>query len=138
VVAPNAAEKIAQQQDGDHTTARSIAWCHGTLGMRQRCQPSSQPEMAIWGSAPYGINALAWGSEAAGDLHVGKPENGILAGLIDAGWVVVASDYLTGLGGSDVLEPYAAGRVEAANTIDNLRCTPIAAAGLPGLRAECP
>jgi hypothetical protein len=89
--------------------------------MTQRCQPSSQPEAEIWGPTPYGINALSWGSAEAGDLHTGTPENGILAGLIAAGWVVVASDYLTGLGDSDILEPYAVGKIEAANTIDNLR-----------------
>jgi hypothetical protein len=121
VVAPAAAENIALHHEGDQVSARSIAWCHGTLGMTLRCQPSSQPEAEIWGATPYGINVLSWGSEDAGDLHTGSPENGILAGLIDAGWVVVASDYLTGLGGSDTLEPYASGKVEAANTIDNLR-----------------
>lgn len=121
VVAPDALEKIALQHEGDQTTARGIAWCHGTLGMTQRCQPSSQPASEIWGPTPYGINALVWGSAEAGDLHTGTPENGILAGLIAAGWVVVASDYLTGLGDADLLEPYAAGKVEAANTIDNLR-----------------
>lgn len=121
VVAPNMPENIALHHAGDQLTARSIAWCHGTLGMTQRCQPSSQPEAEIWGPTPYGINALVWGSSGAGDLHTGTPENGILAGLIAAGWVVVASDYLTGLGDSDMLEPYAAGKIEAANTIDNLR-----------------
>lgn len=121
VVAPNALAKIALNHEGDSVTARAIAWCHGTLGMTQRCQPSTQPEAEIWGPTPYGINALAWGSADAGDLHTGTPENGILAGLIAAGWVVVASDYLTGLGDSDLLEPYAAGKIEAANTIDNLR-----------------
>ncbi len=121
VVAPDAAEKIALTDAGGGATARSIAWCHGTLGMTQRCQPSSQPEAEIWGPTPYGINALSWGSADAGDLHTGTPENGILAGLIESGWVVIASDYLTGLGDSDILEPYAVGKIEAANTIDNLR-----------------
>lgn len=121
VVAPAMPENIALFHDGDQVTARSIAWCHGTLGMTQRCQPSSQPEAEIWGATPYGINALTWGSADAGDLHTGTPENGILAGLIAAGWMVVASDYLTGLGDSGILEPYVVGKIEAANTIDNLR-----------------
>ena len=121
VVAPGVPENIALHHEDDRLTARSIAWCHGTLGTTQRCQPSSQPESEIWGSTPYGINALSWGSADAGNLHTGTPENGILTGLIAAGWVVVASDYITGLGDSDLLEPYVAGKIEAANTIDNLR-----------------
>lgn len=121
VVAPDRLEHIALQHEGDAVTARSIAWCHGTLGMTQRCQPSSQPEAEIWGPTPYGINTLSWGSADTGDLHTGTPENGVLTGLIAAGWVVVASDYLTGLGDSETLEPYAVGKIEAANTIDNLR-----------------
>lgn len=121
VVAPASLENIALSDEGDQVSARCIAWCHGTLGMTQRCQPSSQPESEIWGATPYGINALAWGSEEAGDLHTGTPEHGILAGLIAAGWVVTASDYITGLGDSDLLEPYGIGKVEAANVIDNMR-----------------
>lgn len=121
VVAPDRLENLALAHEGDQITARGIAWCHGTLGMTQRCQPSSQPAAEIWGPTPYGINALSWGSTDAGDQHTGTPENGILAGLIAAGWVVTASDYITGLGDSNFLEPYGVGKIEAANVIDNMR-----------------
>lgn len=137
VVAPAVPEHIALFHDGDQVTARSIAWCHGTLGMTRRCQPSSQPEAEIWGATPYGINALAWGSANAGDLHTGTPEHGILAGLIAAGWVVVASDYLTSLGEADLPAPYLIGKIEAANTIDNLRAAhQLLAQVYPGFRPE--
>ena len=121
VVAPDSAEHIVTQTVDGVSTGQVVAWCHGTLGMVHRCQPSAQPASEIWGPTPYGINTISWGSAANNDQHVGSPENGILAGIIDAGWIVAASDFYVGLGDSDALEPWVVGKIEAANTIDNIR-----------------
>ena len=48
VVAPDSLERIFTRSDGV-TAGRVIAWCHGTLGMVQRCQPSAQPAAEVWG-----------------------------------------------------------------------------------------
>jgi hypothetical protein len=121
VVAPESTERIFAQTAGDANGGRIVAWCHGTLGMVHRCQPSVQPASGVWGPTPYGINVVSWGSEAGGDVHAGTPEEGILAGMIDAGWIVAASDYFVSLDESGWLQPWVVGKVAAANTIDNIR-----------------
>jgi hypothetical protein len=100
---------------------RMLAWTHGTLGVVQRCQPSGHPEQEIWGPTPFGINRIAWGNDERGDRHVGRAEDGILAGMIGHGWVVTATDYASEFSGGHTLQPFAIGKIEAANAIDNLR-----------------
>lgn len=101
-------------------TGRMAAWTHGTLGIVPRCQPTANLALEIWGTPPFGINTISWGSEARGDAHLGKPEDGMLAGMIDRGWVVTATDYAGGIG-NDGLQPFVLGKIEAANAVDNLR-----------------
>lgn len=121
VVAPESLERIATQTVAGKRTGRVVAWCHGTLGMVHRCQPSAQPAAEIWGATPYAFNIISWGSGENNEPHVGSPEDGMLAGIIDQGWIVTASDYFVGLGESDALQPWVVGRVAAANSIDTIR-----------------
>ncbi|MGI8485638.1 MAG: lipase family protein [Thermomicrobiales bacterium] len=64
---------------------------------------------------------MVWGSEERGDHHAGNPEDGMLAGMIENGWIVTATDYASDFSTSSALQPFALGKVEAANAIDNLR-----------------
>ncbi|HEU5433049.1 MAG TPA: hypothetical protein VFU81_15385, partial [Thermomicrobiales bacterium] len=102
-------------------TGRVVAWAHGTLGLVRRCQPSVQPALEIWGEPPYGINTVAWGSAARGDRHAGAPANGILAGMVAAGWIVAATDYHADLWDDGRLQPFIIGKIEAANVVDSVR-----------------
>lgn len=117
VVAPDAPDRLnIVDQHG-----RVVSWTHGTLGVVQRCQPSMQPSLEIWGATPFGINQVAWGSDAREDRHKGRVEDGILAGMIDHGWIVTATDYASEYSTSSVLQPYVLGKIEAANAIDAIR-----------------
>lgn len=117
VVAPVDLDRLAVVGD----RGRIVSWTHGTLGMVQRCQPSVQPEVEIWGQTPFGINQVAWGSEERGDRREGRPEDGILAGMIEHGWIVTATDYASESFGNGALQPYVLGKIEAANAIDMMR-----------------
>jgi hypothetical protein len=121
VVAPADRAWIATADVDGRPTGRVVAWAHGTLGLVHRCQPSVQPALEIWGEPPYGINAVAWGAAASGDRHTGTPEHGILAGMIDAGWIVAATDYYADLWGDGSLQPFIIGKIEAANVVDCVR-----------------
>ncbi len=121
VVAPADQARIAIEDVDGAPTGRVVAWCHGTLGLTRRCQPSAQPELEIWGEPPYGIGRVAWGSDAGGDRHEGAVEDGILAGMIGNGWIVAATDYIADLSGGDGLQPWIVGKVQAANAVDSVR-----------------
>ncbi len=121
VVAPASSRDIASHGSGDSRTGRVVAWDHGTLGLTQRCMPSENAASLIWGSTPWGINTVAWGTDAAGDRREGAPEDGILAGMIREGWIITATDYYVDRWGGNGLQPFVLGRVEAANTIDCIR-----------------
>jgi hypothetical protein len=121
VVAPDAGSRIVTRDVDGSATGRVVAWSHGTLGLTPRCQPSEDPANLIWGATPWGINTVAWGSEAAGNRRAGKPERGILAGMIAEGWIVSATDYYADRWGGDGLQPFLLGKIEAANTLDNIR-----------------
>ena len=121
VVAPASARSIATHDMGGAIAGRVVAWEHGTLGLTQRCMPSEDPANLIWGSTPWGINTIAWGTESAGNRREGTPEDGILAGMIGEGWIVTATDYYVDRWGGRGPQPYVLGRIEAANTIDNIR-----------------
>ncbi|MGN6033052.1 MAG: lipase family protein, partial [Thermomicrobiales bacterium] len=118
VVAPADLAMLSRDRSGH--SGRMVAWTHGTLGVIPRCQPSANPALEIWGPPPFGINTVNWGSETRGDAHAGKPEDGMLAGMIARGWVVTATDYAGGIG-DDRLQPFVIGKIEAANAVDNLR-----------------
>ena len=121
VVAPDSPDRIFSQDVDGGATGRVVSWCHGTLGLVPRCQPSSDPASEIWGATPYGINILALATGSGSDVRTSKPEDGILRGMIDAGWIVAATDYSTDLWGGPTLEPWVVGKIEAANAIDIVR-----------------
>ncbi len=91
---------------------RLVSWSHGTVGLPAECQPGQKPLSGIVGKMPGGIGSI---SSAKSKQY---PETGALQTLVNQGTVVVASDYYTGLGTNDDLQPYMAGRVAAANTLD--------------------
>jgi hypothetical protein len=121
VVAPSSATKLFAAGKGSAATGRVIDWDHGTLGVTARCQPSANPDEEIWGAPPYGINTVSWGTAANGDAHVGTPQDGILQGMINSGWIVTATDYYDGLSGGPQYTPYTLGKIEAANSLDLVR-----------------
>lgn len=121
IVAPDQATNIHRHVSEGRLTGRVVAWSHGTLGMIPRCQPSYTPESLIWGPTPYGIGAVQWGSEQSGDAHQGSATEGILAGMIEDGLIIAASDYHVDRSGRRALHPYALGKIEAANIIDSIR-----------------
>lgn len=120
VVAPSDAARITFDAGGT-PIGRVVAWDHGTLGLTSRCMPSENPASLIWGPTPWGIGAISWGNDAAGNLHEGQPRDGILASMIAEGWIVTASDYFVDRWGGDGLQPFMIGKIQASNTIDNIR-----------------
>ncbi len=121
IIAPDQAANLHAHRAEAQWTGRVVAWAHGTLGMIPRCQPSYTPESLIWGATPYGIGAVQWGSEQSNDVHQGTAAQGILAGMIEDGLMVAASDYYVDPTGQQILHPYALGKIEAANIIDSIR-----------------
>ena len=97
-----------------NSAVRMITHNHGTIGVQQKCLPSSSPENFFWGPSPAGIGAVAYGTGLINNR--GLPENGMLQYLMNQGWVVSASDYLPA-------DTYIIGRVAAANVIDAARAT---------------
>ncbi len=95
-------------------TMRMVTHNHGTIGVQQKCLPSSAPENFFWGPSPGGIGAVAYGTGLINNK--GLPENGMLQYIMNQGWVVSATDYLPA-------DTYIIGRVAAANVIDAARAT---------------
>jgi len=95
-------------------TMRMVTRNHGTIGLRQRCLPSSNPSLYFWGPQPSGMGAVSYGTGLFNAK--GAPENGALQYMLDQGWVISASDYLPD-------DTYIIGRVAAANVIDAARAT---------------
>lgn len=87
-----------------------VAWAHGTVGALQACQPSNSPANFV-GPMPAGI-----GSPSSG----GSQTTGALVGMLNAGYVVVATDYYSGLGDGG-LQYYALGVAEGLSVIDSAR-----------------
>jgi acetyl esterase/lipase/uncharacterized membrane protein HdeD (DUF308 family) len=97
--APAAASGLVIVPDGDELPEGGrpvLAYTHGTIGVQRSCAPSLLgPRYAeqMWG----------------------------LAGLVDAGWIVAAPDYV-GLGGEGA-HPYLVGEAAATSTLDAVRAT---------------
>ena len=108
VVAPGSGPKTGFS-DGSPGSGRMLAWAHGTIGLQQRCQPSSST--AFWGAMPDGIGAVAWGTPILLNRHEGRERDGMLQYAINQGWVVSATDY-------QPPDTYLAGRIAAANVLD--------------------
>lgn len=122
VVAPSSAQAIAVQDRGGKPTANVVAWSHGTLGVVAGCQPSLQPDALIWAPTPWGIDQASWATGRPDETVTGDSQDGMLAGMVNAGWIVVATDYDVDLsGGTSTLLPFILGKVEAANDLDAVR-----------------
>ena len=93
-----------------------VAYAHGTIGMHQSCQPSNNPS----GFLGPGLGAITYGS---GKYAVrGKSKNGILQGLINAGRMVTATDYYSGLGEpKSAQQNYVLGVPAGAAVLDSAR-----------------
>lgn len=109
----------------DDGRGRMVAWAHGTVGLRQDCQPSNSPDTGFFGPTPGGIGAVAWGSLTVNESN-GTAADGILQGLITEGYIVAATDYFSGIMPSGYSGPapyqhYAAGMPSAANVLDSVR-----------------
>jgi acetyl esterase/lipase/uncharacterized membrane protein HdeD (DUF308 family) len=95
--APAAASGLVIVPDGDESPEGGrpvLAYTHGTIGVDRSCAPS------LLGP---GYAEQTWG----------------LAGLVDAGWIVAAPDYV-GLGGEGA-HPYLVGEAAATSTLDAVR-----------------
>jgi hypothetical protein len=110
--APAAGPKIWQVSG--KPTMRMVTRNHGTIGLQQRCLPSSNPATYFWGPQPSGMGAVSYGTGLFNAK--GQPENGALQYILDQGWVISASDYLPN-------DTYIIGRVAAANILDAARAT---------------
>ena len=89
-----------------------IAWAHGTRGLTETCQPSTNPAGFV-GPMPGGI-----GAPSADDSQ----QDGALVHLLQSGSAVVATDYYSlGEDGSTGLQHYVLGVPEAAAVIDSAR-----------------
>ncbi len=94
------------------TTGRIYAWAHGTQGLQEGCLPASDPSKGIWGPIPAGIQTISWGALLG--KHQGEPEDGLLQGAVDRGWMVATTDYQPG-------DTYIIGRLAGANVLDAAR-----------------
>jgi Secretory lipase len=119
VVTPDSAGKISLSSG----RAKVLTWAHGTLGLAQKCQPSTDPDSDIFGAQPGGIGAVGYGTAAAGNLHQGQPDDGVLQTAIRRGWTVAATDYYAG-GLSTANQntmPFMIGTMSAAAVLDSAR-----------------
>ncbi len=132
VIAPAAGPTVVMGADGQRR-GRIVSWSHGTIGLVTRCQPSSDPAARIFGPTPVGLNLVAWSNNANGDGPQGTAADGILAGMVQAGWIVTASDYYADLWNGSTLQPYIMGKIQAANGTDLVRAAHhlLARAGTP-------
>ena len=110
VVAPDDGPATFDTPEGP--AARLLAWSHGTIGLDQRCLPSSDPATHIWGPTPGGLANVAWGSLLGS--HEGDAADGALQYAMDNRWVVTATDYQPD-------DSYIIGKVAAANVLDQAR-----------------
>ena len=122
---------VALPSDGpveERGAGRMLAWAHGTIGLEQRCLPSSDPATHLWGPMPSGIGAVAWGSLLG--AHQGEPSEGALQYAMDQGWALAMPDYQPD-------DTYVMGKVAGANVLDAARATAqIAAATYPATSPE--
>ena len=80
-----------------------IAWAHGTVGLKQLCQPSMNPAGFV---AP---------------VPSGSQDRGSLVGMLRSGAAVTATDYPSQGMGSDELQRYVLGVAEGVAVIDSAR-----------------
>ncbi|MCJ7671751.1 MAG: lipase family protein, partial [Acidimicrobiia bacterium] len=93
-------------------SGRMITRAHGTIGLAQRCLPSSNPAEFFWAKFPGGMGAVAWGSLLG--KHEGNADDGMLQFAMDHGWVVAAADYQPD-------DTYVVGKIAAADVLDSAR-----------------
>ena len=88
-----------------------VAWAHGTIGLRQKCQPSEKPSGFV-GAMPGGIGS---------PVKNGNQADGALVNILKDGKAVVATDYPSaGLGGS-ALQRYVLGVSEGLAVLNSAR-----------------
>ena len=119
VVAPDSAAKVSLTAG----TANMLTWAHGTLGVVQTCQPSTDPNTDIFGAQSDGLGAVGYGSAPAGNRHQGQPQNGVLQTAINRGWTVAATDYYAGglWPASQNVMPFSIATMSAAAVLDSAR-----------------
>ncbi|MGA8893171.1 MAG: lipase family protein [Anaeromyxobacteraceae bacterium] len=83
-----------------------VTWAHGTTGIARSCGPSMVPDPAKDGSMYFSIGSVD-------PINTGVPN---LTKMIEAGWVVAATDY-AGLGGPGI-HRYLVGPAAARNVLD--------------------
>lgn len=116
-----------------------LAWSHGTVGLQEKCQPSTDPNTDIFGTQPHGLGAVGYGSASAGNLHQGQPQDGVLQTAINRGWTVTATDYFAGglWPASQNMMPYFVATMSGAAVLDSARAAAQVLAGQygPALKA---
>lgn len=85
-----------------------LNWTHGTVGLTEKCAPFRKPTGMTQDIASGGL-----GNDGAGFSAFNE--------FIKANYLILATDYYTGLDGKGVLQPYAAGIAEAAQALDLMR-----------------
>lgn len=83
--------------------ASVVTWAHGTVGLKQVCQPSMNPAGFV---AP---------------VPSGSQDGGALVGMLRSGAAVTATDYPSQAMGSDELQRYVLGVAEGVAVIDSAR-----------------
>lgn len=89
-----------------------VAWAHGTVGLTNACQPSSNPSTWFVGAMPRGIGPVS---------AKGRQADGALAGLLADNLAVVATDYPSAGVGSQELQRYVLGVPSGLAVIDSAR-----------------
>lgn len=88
-----------------------VAWAHGTVGLKEECQPSMNPAKFA-GPMPIGLGALS---------KTGSQTDGLLYNMLTDGFAVVATDYPSaGMGTAD-LQSYVLGVAAGLAVIDSAR-----------------
>lgn len=123
VAAPSDPARLDMTEVEGEPAARMVGWTHGTLGITQRCQPSIQPDLAIWGPPPFGIGGVGWGAPGPDGKRVyqGPGADGMLASMLGKGWIVTATDYQDETSPGAGYQPFVIGKIAAANALDNFR-----------------
>lgn len=105
-----------------------VAWAHGTVGLKEECQPSMNPA-GFAGPMPGGLGALSKNSDQ---------KDGLLYNMLADGFAVVATDYPSAGMGTTDLQSYVLGVPSGLAVIDSARTLTANAAqfGLSAVAAD--
>lgn len=104
-----------------------VAWTHGTVGLKEECQPSRNPANFV-GPMPGGIGAPSAG---------GNQRDGALVSILNSGFAVVATDYPSAGMGTPNLQSYVLGVPSGLAVVDSARSLTRNASSF-GLKAVAP